>query len=113
MESQVFLVVNDPTALDFRDFIHMGTMRNGLTQARALPTGTGNPVVFRGSTTGPSYSQEICSPLQVTWSVRPRCARLDITSLDAWVAMGNIFEETHSHGVRQLVTAPDLLSPIE
>ncbi|WP_229673200.1 delta-class carbonic anhydrase [Salipiger pallidus] len=113
VESQVFLVVNDPTALDFRDFVYMGTMRNGLSQARSLPTGTGNPVVFLGSTTGPSYSQEICSPLQVTWSVRPRCARLDITSLDAWAAMGNIFEEIQSHGVRQLVTAPDLLSPIE
>ncbi|NVK61409.1 MAG: hypothetical protein HWE37_15220 [Rhodobacteraceae bacterium] len=113
VESQVFLVVNDPTALDFRDFIWFGTMRNGVYQPRALPTGTGSPVQFRGSTTGPSYTQEVCSPLQVTWSVRPRCARLDISSLDSWAAMGNVFEESHSHGVRQLVTAPDLLAPID
>ncbi|WP_417719173.1 delta-class carbonic anhydrase [Salipiger sp.] len=113
VESQVFLVVNDPNALDFRDFIWFGTVRNGQYQARALPTGTGNPVVFRGSTTGPGYTRAVCSPMQVTWSVRPRCARLDISSLDAWAAMGNVFEESHSHGVRQLVTDPDLLSQIE
>ncbi|WP_353472523.1 delta-class carbonic anhydrase [Salipiger sp. H15] len=113
VESQVFLVVNDPNALDFRDFIYLGTMRGGHYQARDLPSGTGAPVVFRGSTTGPSYSQQTCSPLQVTWSVRPRCARLDISTLDAWAGMGNIFEETHSHGVRRLVTAPALLSQIE
>ncbi len=113
VEAQVFLVVNDPNALDFRDFIYLGTMRNGRHQARDLPSGTGTPVVFRGSTTGPSYSQQICSPLQVTWSVRPRCARLDIATLDAWAAMGNVFEESHSHGVRRLVTAPSLLSQID
>ncbi|WP_428925177.1 delta-class carbonic anhydrase [Marinibacterium sp. SX1] len=113
VESQVFLVVNDPNALDFMDFVYRGTMRSGLHQPRSLPTGTGNPVVFRGSTTGPSYSEDTCSPLQVTWSVRPRCARLDITTLDEWAMSGNIFEETHSHGVRQLVTAPELLAPID
>ncbi|MCA0940817.1 hypothetical protein LCM08_04515 [Salipiger pacificus] len=113
VESQVFLVVNDHNALDFRDFIYLGTTRNGRHQPRSLPSGTGAPVVFRGSTTGPSYSQQLCSPLQVTWSVRPRCARLDIATLDAWAAMGNVFEETHSHGVRRLVTAPALLSQIE
>lgn len=113
VESQVFLVVNDPNALDFRDFIYLGTMREGRYQPRALPSGTGSPVVFRGSTTGPSFNQQVCSPLQVTWSVRPRCARLDISTLDAWAGMGNVFEETHSHGVRRLVTAPALLSQIE
>ncbi|CUH76906.1 delta-class carbonic anhydrase [Tropicibacter naphthalenivorans] len=113
VESQVFLVVNDPNALDFMDFVYRGTMRNGLHQPRSLPTGTGTPVVFRGSTTGTSYDQNTCSPLQVTWSVRPRCARLDISSLDAWADAGNVFEENHSHGVRQLVTSPELLAPIE
>ena len=77
VESQVFLVVNDPNALNFLDFAHRGTTRNGLHQPRSLPTGTGAPVVFRGSTTGTAYDQTTCSPLQVTWSVRPRCARLD------------------------------------
>jgi hypothetical protein len=48
----------------------------------------------------------------VTWSVRPECAKLDIGSLHKWASDGNVFKENHSHGVRQLVTAPELLSPI-
>ncbi|MBR9765728.1 MAG: hypothetical protein GYB53_19950 [Rhodobacteraceae bacterium] len=112
VESQVFLVVNDPFALDFATFAHAGTMLNGRPQPRALPYNTGAPVVFRGSTTGPSYSEQACSPLQVTWSVRPNCARLDISSLYRWAHNGNVFEEEHSHGVRALVTAPELLAPI-
>jgi len=113
VEAQVFLVVNDPDALDFADFAHDGTVVDGVYQPKALPTGTGEPVVFRGSTTGPSFSGATCSPLQVTWSVRPQCAKLDINSLNAWAAKGNVFEETESHGVRQLVTAPSLLAPIK
>jgi hypothetical protein len=54
----------------------------------------------------------LCSPLQVTWSVRPHCARLDINSLHAWAEGKNVFKEVESHGVRPLVTAPELLSAI-
>ena len=113
VEAQVFLVVNDPNALDFADFAYAGNLVGGLHQAKALPTGTGVPVVFAGSTTGPSYSESKCSPFQVTWSVRPACAKLDVTSLHRWAAGGNVFEEDHSHGVRRLVTAPALLAPID
>ncbi|WP_461384574.1 delta-class carbonic anhydrase, partial [Devosia indica] len=113
VEAQTFLVVNDPDALDFNDFDYDSKTSDGLHQPKALPTGTGDPVVFRGSTTGPSYTQSVCSPAQVTWSVRPACARVDISSLNEWAAKGNVFNETKSHGVRQLVTAPQLLSPIE
>ncbi len=112
VETQVFLVVNDPNALNFLDFAYGGNIRDGLHQPKALPEGTGVPVTFIGSTTGPTYTQEVCSPLQVTWSVRPQCTKLDINSLNAWVEQGNVFEEDHSHGVRQLVTASELLAPI-
>jgi hypothetical protein len=112
VESQVFLVVNDPYALDFMAYAHAGHDVEGRPQPRALPLDTGTPVVFPGSTTGPSYTQSTCSPLQVTWSVRPRCARVDITSIYEWSLAGNVFEEDHSHGVRELVTAPALLAPI-
>ena len=37
---------------------------------------------------------------------------LDVSSLHVWAEVGNVFEETKSHGVRQLVTEPRLLSPI-
>jgi len=113
VETQVFLVVNDPKALDFKDFSYGRNRVKGLHQAKSLPSGTGNPVVFAGSTTGPKYTRSICSPLQVTWSVRPNCAKVDVSSLYKWAEDGNVFKEDHSHGVRQLVTAPELLAPIE
>jgi hypothetical protein len=112
VETQVFLVVNSPDMLDFDDYAYDGNRVDGLHQAKSLPTGTGDPVVFAGSTTGPKYTESICSPLQVTWSVRPNCGKIDVTSLYKWAEEGNVFNEDHSHGVRRLVTAPELLAPI-
>ena len=113
VESQVFLVVNDSGALNFADFAYAGNVVGGLHQTKSLPAGTGAPIVFPGSTTGPSFTQAKCSPFQVTWSVRPSCAKVDVNSLHKWAENGNIFKEEHSHGVRQLVTAPELLAPIK
>ena len=110
VEAQTFLVVNDPSAASFLDYAYQGNVVDGLHQAKALPDG-GTTVVFQGSTTGPSYTEQTCSPLQVTWSVRPSCMKVDINSLHEWAA-DNPFNEAKSHGVRQLVTAPELLSPI-
>ncbi|WP_375689813.1 delta-class carbonic anhydrase [Pseudooceanicola sp. LIPI14-2-Ac024] len=111
VEAQVFLLVNDARAMNFLDFDHDRRRVAGRPQPRALPSGTGDPVVYPGSTTGPSYTQAACSPLQVTWSVRPDCAMLDIGSLRNWVGR-NVFHEHHSHGVRALVTAAELLAPL-
>jgi len=111
VEAQVFLVVNDSAALDFNKFAYDGNMVNGLHQAKSLPSG-GTPVEFLGSTTGPKYNNQQCSPLQVTWSVRPQCAKIDINSLGKWCE-GNVFKENHGHGVRKLVTDPKLLSEIK
>lgn len=113
VESQVFLLANDKYALDFNDYLNSNTKQDEFYQAKSIPSDTGKPVVFRGSTTGPKYNQETCSPAQVTWSVRPQCAKLDIASLHAWAEKGNVFGEVQSHGVRQLVIKPELLSPIE
>ncbi|MHA7899585.1 MAG: delta-class carbonic anhydrase [Henriciella sp.] len=112
VEAQTFLVVNDENALDFTVMADVIEEKGGFYQAGMIPSDTGTPVTFPGSTTGPSYTQAVCSPAQVTWNVRPMCAKLDINSLHAW-AEGNVFNETESHGVRQLVTAPELLSPIQ
>ena len=113
VEAQGFLVVNDPNALDFNAMTYGGNIVDGRHQAKSIPSTTGEPVLFRGSTTGPLYDQRSCSPEKVTWNVRPQCAKLDINSLYRWAEQGNVFKETKSHGVRQLVTAPELLSPIE
>ena len=112
VETQVFTLVNDNKALNFNDFAYGGNMVHGLHQAKALPDKTGKPVEFIGSTTGPKYTESTCSPMQVTWSVRPKCAKLDINSLGAWCE-NNEFKEDHAHGVRKLVTNPKLLSKIK
>ncbi|ABK46003.1 conserved hypothetical protein [Magnetococcus marinus MC-1] len=111
VESQVFAVVNDANALDFDSMDYDGTVRNGYHQAKSIPDNTGTPVQFLGSTTGPKYTEQSCSPMQVTWSVRPECAKIDITSLSRWCGE-NAFAEEHAHGVRTLVTNPALLSTI-
>ena len=111
VETQVFTLVNDPNAMNFDDLDYDGTVRDGYHQAQFIPDNTGAPVEFLGSTTGPKYTEQACSPLQVTWSVRPQCAKLDINSLSKWCE-SNEFEEDHAHGVRKLVTSPALLSEI-
>ncbi len=112
VETQVFTVVNDKNALNFNDLAYGGNIVNGLHQAKHIPNNTGKSVEFLGSTTGPKYTEQSCSPLQVTWSVRPQCAKVDINSLSAWCE-NNVFEEDHAHGVRKLVINPKLLSEIK
>ena len=112
VEAQVFILVNDKNALNFNEMGYGGNIRNGFHQAKSIPGNTGKPVVFTGSTTGPKYSDSTCSPLQVTWSVRQQCAKLDINSLAKWCE-SNEFAEDHAHGVRKLVTSPELLSEIK
>ena len=112
VETQVFTVVNDSSAINFNDLSYDGNIVKGLHQAKALPTDAGKPVEFLGSTTGLKYSEQKCSPLQVTWSVRPKCAKIDINTLSEW-CKGNVFEEDHAHGVRKLVINPKLLSEIQ
>lgn len=112
VETQVFTLVNDADALDFGDFAYDGNVANGYHQAKSLAFDSGAPVQFTGSTTGPSYTEQKCSPLQVSWSVRPHCNKLDINSLAKWCE-SNVFDEDSAHGVRKLVVNPKLLSPIE
>ena len=48
VEAQVFLVVNDPEALDFMAMAYQGNVVDGRHQALAIPANTGEPVLFRG-----------------------------------------------------------------
>lgn len=109
VEAQVFVLVNDETAADLGTLTQIGTA-DGFYQAENLPNSTGAPVVYDGSTTGPTYNEK-ASPFQVTWSVRPNVIKVSIKSVAEWLE-GNIFEEDHAHGVRNLITEPALLSPI-
>lgn len=109
VEAQVYVLVNDDNALDFGNLSKHGT-KKGLHQAMNIPRNTGIPIQYAGSTTGPGYN-EIGSPLQVTWNVRPNVAKVNIESIGKW-CKGNVFNEDHAHGIRNLVTNPDLISTI-
>ena len=112
VESQVFTLVNDPTALNFADLDTANGTIEGYHQAKSIPNNTGTPIEFLGSTTGTHYNNHnACSPYQVTWGVRPKCTKLDINSLHTW-CKNNIFGEDHPHGSRLLVTDPAFLSEI-
>lgn len=109
VEAQVMVLVNDPAAMDFVSLAAVEKV-NGYWQSPNLPNNTGDPVQYAGSTTGPSYN-EVGSPLQVSWSVRPEVIKVDINSVAAWYE-DNIFAEDHAHGVRNLVMNTSLLSEI-
>jgi hypothetical protein len=109
VETQVYVLVNDKTAGDFGELTKHEKI-NGLYQALNIPSDTGVPVQYAGSTTGPGYNEK-GSPLQATWSVRPKVAKVNIESVGRW-CKGNVFDEDHAHGVRNLVKNPDLLSKI-
>ena len=66
-------------------------------------------VVYTGSTTGAKHNNDNCSPLQVTWDVKKTYATIDAHGLAEWSHK----REQHAHGVRELVTHDDLLSPIK
>lgn len=107
VEAQVFVLVNDPKAADFNTVVKVGE-RNGYHQALMIPRNTGKPVQYAGSTTGPAYNEK-GSPLQVTWSVRPKVMKVNAESVGRW-CQSNVFKEDHAHGVRNLVVDPSLLS---
>ena len=109
VEAQVYVVVNDKHALDFGKLTKVKKV-HGKYQAVNMPTDLGAPVDYIGSTTGPGYNEK-GSPFQVSWSVFPHVAKVDINSVGKWCE-GNQFEEDHAHGVRNLVMNKDLLSEI-
>lgn len=107
VETQVYVLVNDKNALDFGTLTKHAVV-DGRHQALNIPNNTGTPIQYAGSTTGPSYNEK-ASPFQVSWSVRPNVAKVNIETVGKW-CQGNAFKEDHAHGVRNLVTNPKLLS---
>ena len=108
VEAVVAVLVNDGGE-SLTDMARVETS-NDLNQAPNLPDDLGAPVVYAGSTTGPAYNEK-GSPFQVTWSVRPKTTKLNISSVDAWLG-DNPFGESFAHAVRNLVLNSDLLSEI-
>ena len=109
VEAQVFVLVNDENADDFAKLAAVEE-QDGRFRAVNKPYDTGEPITYGGSTTGPGYNEK-GSPLKVTWSVRPKVLKVSIASVERWLA-DNPFDERAAHGVRSLVTVPELMSPI-
>jgi hypothetical protein len=110
VEGVVAVLVNDRKAADFNTMAKLAVV-NGYSAAPNIPDNLGKPVLYSGSTTGPKYNT-IPSPLQVTWSVRPKVVKVDILTFAKWLE-NNPFKEDHAHGVRNLVKDPALLAPIQ
>lgn len=110
VEAQVLVLVNDAKAADFGKLAQVEE-RNGYYQAPNIPSNTGKPIQYAGSTTGPTYNEK-GSPLQVSWSVRPKVLKVNAESVGKW-CMANDFKEDHAHGVRNLVINEELLSEIK
>jgi hypothetical protein len=110
VETQVYVLVNDENALDFAN-LTAHDKATGKNQVLNIPSDTGNSIQYSGSTTGPGYNED-GSPLQVSWSVRPQVAKVNIESVGDW-CKGNVYEEDHAHGVRNLVQNQKLLSTIK
>ncbi|MDB5960589.1 MAG: hypothetical protein JWP59_1883 [Massilia sp.] len=110
VEAQVFVLVNDPRAADFKRYVKTGEV-GGYWQALQIPRNAGTPIRYAGSTTGPAYNEK-ASPLQVSWSVRPKVLKVNAQSVGQW-CQANVFKEDHPHAARKLVVDPRLLSPIK
>jgi hypothetical protein len=102
VEARVFYLTNDGAAGDFADFVD---------RAPKTLRAPRHAVEYLGSTTGEKYNDGTCSPYAVTWNVSPACSPLKLKSINDWCG-NNLFKEDHAHGVRQLVTNPELLSRI-
>ena len=107
VEAQVFGLVNDSKAADFSELTKFREI-NGYYQAVNIPRNMGRPIRYAGSTTGPAYNEK-GSPLNVSWSVRPRVMKVNAESVGQW-CKGNVFKEDHAHGARNLVSSEKLLS---
>ncbi len=110
VEAQVYVLTNDAKALDFK-MLTAHALRNGFQQAVGIPSNTGQPIQYAGSTTGPTYNEQ-GSPFQVTWNVRPQVAKVNISTVGEW-CKGNVYKENHGHAVRNLVQNPKLLAAIQ
>ena len=110
VEGVVMVLVNDDRSLNFRQLAKVG-LSNGYHQALNIPQNVGIPIQYSGSTTGPTYNEK-GSPLQVSWSVRPKVLKVNAASVGEW-CKDNMFKEDHAHGVRNLVINESLLSEIK
>lgn len=95
VQAQVFLVVNDDDHVN-DDLLHHTTFSDDVVR-------------YLGSTTGPSYNNDVCSPYQISWHVDRTCSHISASSMDHMckVMLEDYAMEAdvHPHGPRTLVDA--------
>lgn len=72
----------------------------------------GDLSTYAGSTTGPNYDNETCSPAKVNWEVARAAEVLARDELATWCESNPWPGEDHPHEARELVTREDWLSEI-
>jgi Delta carbonic anhydrase len=105
VEARVFYLTDNRAAGDSAHFIYKSGNIITLPRSRGA-------VEYLGSTTGEKYNNGTCSPYAVTWNVSPTCSPLKFKTINEFCG-DNIFKEDRAHGVRQLVSKPELLSAIK
>lgn len=94
VQAQVFVVVNDA---NYDNIDLMSSFAGNATSIRS----------YMGSTTGPSYNNEFCSPYTVSWHVDPSCHYISASSFDNMCRELKLLgadADTHPHGSRFLVS---------
>jgi hypothetical protein len=109
VEAWVAVLVNDNKGVDLGKATE-SAQQGGHYQLLNRTFRLGEAVTYLGSTTGPAYNTTP-SKYQVTWHVHPKIVKLEALSVLKWL-QSNVYDEHHLHGVRNLVTNPELLSEI-
>jgi hypothetical protein len=114
VESQVFLLSDKDTAVKMSELAEFGKNNTGSSPVPAPVQSilkNRDSVEYLGSTTGPHFTNEVCSPFLVTWNVRKNCEKLSVKELKNWCE-DNEFKAEAAHGARGLVTDRTRLSII-
>jgi len=93
VQAQVFQIVNGGATYD--DMLH------------AWPAQSADAVMYTGSTTGPSHTNEVCSPYVITWHVDKSCVQVSPESFDNMCKMMkeeyNMEADLYPHGSRKIL----------
>jgi hypothetical protein len=96
VQGQVFQIVNDGATI--ADMLHGWSV-----------TDHTNSVMYPGSTTGESHTNEVCSPYAITWHVDKACHKVSPASFDKMCKqMKDLYKleaDLYPHGSRKIVDA--------
>ncbi|KAL7470811.1 hypothetical protein ACHAXS_011075 [Conticribra weissflogii] len=102
VQGQIFTIVNDDSYY-YPDLIRGWIVDEELGMGQDI-------AMYSGSTTGDSYSNEVCSSYTpITWQVDRKCHKISASSFDKLcydmkMQRDDMSDDLHAHGSRELVT---------